>query len=137
MRWAESYSIIDHQILHGGYLYRLSHEAMALYLFLVTVGDHDGRSFYADINIMAILRFDDRQLDAARRELLRECLIDYRKPYWRVNNIQREKGNGRGHKRKDTVPTGCNETQLLSDRGYDRDFAKERLKDISGILSGG
>ncbi|OGP96081.1 MAG: hypothetical protein A2157_19010 [Deltaproteobacteria bacterium RBG_16_47_11] len=37
MRWARSYSIIDHQILHGRYLHRLSHESISLYLFLVVV----------------------------------------------------------------------------------------------------
>jgi regulatory protein YycH of two-component signal transduction system YycFG len=137
MRWAKSYSIIDHQILHGGYLHRLSHEAMVLYLFLVTVGDRDGRSFYAEVNIMEILRLDDGRLEAARRELLHEGLIDYRRPYWRVNNLQRSKGNDRGHKSKGAVPAGCNETELLSDRGCDRAYAKERLKDISRILSGG
>jgi len=56
MRWARSYSIIDHQILHGRYLHRLTHEALALYLFLVVVGDRQGRSFYADRSTTEILR---------------------------------------------------------------------------------
>jgi len=51
MRQAKSYSIIDHYLLHGGYLHRLSHEAMVLYLFLALVGDKSGRSFYADATI--------------------------------------------------------------------------------------
>ena len=46
MRWAKSYSIVDHGLLHGGYFHRLSHEAPSLYLFLVVVGDRDGKSYY-------------------------------------------------------------------------------------------
>jgi hypothetical protein len=48
MRWAKSYSIIDHQIFHGGYLSRLSHESMVLFLLLVVAGDWQGRSFYSE-----------------------------------------------------------------------------------------
>jgi len=34
MRWARSHSIIDHDLLQGGYLHRLRHESIILYLFL-------------------------------------------------------------------------------------------------------
>jgi len=87
MRRAKSYSIIDHQFLHGGYLNRLSHEAMVLYLFLALVGDRCGRSFYADVTITLILRLEGQALHQARLELIKEGLIDYRKPYWRVKTI--------------------------------------------------
>lgn len=90
MRWARSYSIIDHHILHGGYLYRLSHEAMILYLFLVVVGNKSGTSFYGDKTINIILRLSNGMLNQARLELIKEGLIDYRKPYWWVKNITRE-----------------------------------------------
>lgn len=92
MRWAKSYSIVDHQLLHGRYLHRLSHEALVLYLFLVVVGDREGRSFYGDTTMAGILRLNDRELNSARLELLREGLIDYRSPYWWVKNI--EEGDG-------------------------------------------
>ena len=82
MRWARSYSIIDHQVLHGGYLSRLSHESMALYLFLVVVGDRQGRSFYSGQLVMEILRLSGRQISRAREELISEGLISYRIPYW-------------------------------------------------------
>lgn len=91
MRWAKSYSIIDHQILHGGYLYRLSHEAMILYLFLVVVGDREGGSFYSDTTIMDILRLNNTELNNVRLELEKEGLIYYRWPYWFVRNIEEGK----------------------------------------------
>lgn len=59
-----------------------------MYLFLVVVGDREGRSFYGDTTIVEILRLDSKKLDSASLELLREGLIDYRSPYWWVKNIE-------------------------------------------------
>ena len=87
MRWARSYSIIDHQILHGRYLHRLSHESMILYLFLVVVGDRQGRSFYSDRSVTEILRLSVSALNHAREELISEALVSYKRPYWEVKNI--------------------------------------------------
>src|SRR4030065_1158704 len=99
MRWARSYSIIDHQILHGGYLNRLSHESMILYLFLVVVGDRQGRSFYSERSIMEILRLSGPKLNHAREELISEGLISYRRPYWEA----KKKPQGRSHARDDNA----------------------------------
>ncbi len=87
MRWAKSYSIVDHQLLHGGFFQRLAHQALALYLFLVVVGDAHGRSYYADLTIQSILRLSDRDLCLARGALIEVGLIDYRRPYWWVKNL--------------------------------------------------
>lgn len=87
MRWAESYSIIDHKFFHLGYLHRLSHQSLILYLFLVIVGDKQGRSFYGESAIMEILRLEQEELYQSRTELLKEGLIDYQSPYWWVKNI--------------------------------------------------
>ena len=87
MREAKSYSIVDHELLRGGYLARLSHRALALYLFLVVVGDREGRSFYREASICAILRQDAGELDRARAELLREGLISFRRPSWWVRTL--------------------------------------------------
>jgi hypothetical protein len=65
MRSARSYSIVDHALYHGGYLHRLSHEAMALYLFLLVVGDRDGRSFYGEATLGEILRLGPAALAGA------------------------------------------------------------------------
>lgn len=83
-RQAKSYSMVDHHLLHGGYLRRLTHKAMALYLFLTVVADREGRSFYSQRSVANILRMDDFELNRARRELVNERLIDYQQPYWRV-----------------------------------------------------
>jgi hypothetical protein len=136
MRWARSYSILDHQILHGRYLHRLSHESMILYLFLVVVGDRQGRSFYSDRSVMEILRLSTPALDHARQELISEGLIGYRRPYWEVKNIPQRRANGRDDQTVHPLSSGRPEAELLPDPRPDRDLAKARLAHISRILSG-
>ena len=136
MRWARSYSIIDHQILHGGYLHRLSHEAMILYLWLVVVGDRQGRSFYSDRSITKILRLSDSQLHHAREELIAEGLIRYRRPYWEVNNLTERRPHGRDPQADHPLSSGRPETELLPDPRAERHLAKACLTHISRILSG-
>lgn len=87
MREARSYSIVDHKLLHGGYMRRLSHAALALYLFLVVVGDREGRSFYSDASAGAILRLCGPALANARQELISAGLVRYQRPYWWVESI--------------------------------------------------
>ncbi len=60
---------------------------MVLYLFLVVVGDREGRSFYSDQSVSEILRLDSAVLSGARKELITEGLIGYRRPYWEVRQI--------------------------------------------------
>jgi hypothetical protein len=138
MRNARSYSIVDHELYHGGYLHRLSHEALALYLFLVVVGDRDGRSFYGEATLREILRLDEAALDFARSALMGEGLIDVRKPYWWVRSLSRsvsaEEG-GRGAKR----PTSGSADRPKAppppaEEPLDRDAAKARLRDILQAL---
>jgi hypothetical protein len=136
MRWARSYSIIDHQILHGRYLHRLSHESMILYLFLVVVGDRQGRSFYSDRSITEILRLSGPQLHHAREELISEALVSYKRPYWEVKNIPPRREHGRNHKADGPLSSGHPETELLPDRRPNRDLAKACLAHISRILTG-
>jgi len=67
---------------------------MVLYLFLVVVGDWEGKSFYGEATIMEILRLDWERFDGARSELIREGLIEYRRPYWWVKSISDRRGDG-------------------------------------------
>lgn len=97
MRQARSYSIVDHRLLHGGFLARLSHVALSLYLFLCVVGDRDGRSFYGDRSICEILRLAFDDIARARAELIRAGLIDYRSPYWRVRSLTKPAGVSCAH----------------------------------------
>lgn len=87
MRRAKSYSIVDHEILHSGFFQKLSVDALAFYLFLVVVGDQEGRSYYAERTIMSILRIDGQRFVAARDELVQSGLIRNCSPYFWVLNL--------------------------------------------------
>ena len=96
IREAKSYSIVDHALLHHGYLGRLSHQSLVLYLFLVVVCDSEGKSFYATRTMSIILRMDERTLLHAQKELLQERLIAYKTPYWYVMSLT-ERGRSHAH----------------------------------------
>lgn len=137
MRSARSYSIVDHELYHGGYLHRLSHEAMALYLFLVVVGDRDGRSFYGEATIAEILRLDPRALTAARSALLGEGLIEFRRPYWWVRSLSRP--SAPTERRSVTPSPSAGERPAQSppaaEERVDREVARRRLRDIRDALA--
>jgi len=61
--------------------------AAALYLFLVTVADAQGLSYYADQTISQRLDMDAHCLAQARQELVRNGLIAYKKPLYQVLSL--------------------------------------------------
>ena len=138
MRNARSYSIVDHELYHGGYLHRLSHEAMALYLFLVVVGDREGRSFYGEATLQQILRLDAAALALARSALMGEGLIDVRKPYWWVRNLSRPTSAEEGRRVANRLASGSAARPKAAtppaEEPIDRDAAKARLRDILQAL---
>ena len=91
MRRCKSYSIVDHELLHGGHLHALSHEALALYLFLIVVSDKEGRSFYRAPSIQGILRMPSEVYVHSLEELRLRKLVDYRYPYFFVQNLSESK----------------------------------------------
>lgn len=91
MRWAKSYSIVDHQLLHQGFFKFLSVEALALYLFLVVVADGEGKSYYAERTVSDILRLPPENYSRALKELTLSGLVDFRRPYFWVKNLPTKK----------------------------------------------
>jgi hypothetical protein len=68
---------------------RLTHPAAALYLFLVTVGDSNGLSWYGDDSIMDRLSMDDNAFREARINLIQNRLIAWQEPLYQVLNLER------------------------------------------------
>jgi hypothetical protein len=129
MRTAKSYSIVDHQLLHGGYFYRLSHSSLALYLFLVVVGDKDGKSFYGEKSLSSILRLNAEELAMSIDELMDAKLIYYNRPYFWVNTLEGS-ANGRITHRANQISSGQPEAVLPSNRGESWVEAKDCLKGV-------
>jgi hypothetical protein len=63
---------------------QLSHEACALYLFLVTVADAQGLSYYADRSLCQRLSMSAPLLRQARQLLIQQGLVAYRRPLYQV-----------------------------------------------------
>ena len=78
------FSWVDHRLVRDRHLERLSHEAAALYLFLVTVADSQGLSYYSDDSVCQRLTMAAPTLVAARRCLRDAGLVAYRKPLYQV-----------------------------------------------------
>lgn len=80
----KQFSWLDHRLVRDHYIDRCSHSAAALYLFLVTVADAQGLSYYSDLVISQRLDMDANTLAQTRKELIRIGLIAYQKPLYQV-----------------------------------------------------
>lgn len=80
----KQFSWLDHRLVRDRYIEHCTHPAAALYLFLVTVADERGLSYYSDPSLMKRLSMDPNTLAAARQNLIRIGLIAYQKPLYQV-----------------------------------------------------
>ena len=83
------FSWIDHRLVRDRHLENCSHTAAALYLFLVTVGDAKGLSYYGDKSIIKRLSMDQSTLDDARAGLIHIGLIAWQEPLYQVLSLDR------------------------------------------------
>jgi hypothetical protein len=81
------WSWVDHRLVRDQHLSRCEPTAWTLYLFLVTVGDAQGLSYYSDASIRRSLQLDASALAAARHQLLQAGLIAYAKPLYQVLDL--------------------------------------------------
>jgi hypothetical protein len=84
----DQFSWVDHRLVRDRHLELISHEAMALYLFLITVADCQGLSYYADSSISERLAMDASTLASARQDLARANLAAYKKPLYQVLSLE-------------------------------------------------
>ena len=78
------FSWIDHRLVRDRHISRCSADGLALYLFLVTVADGQGLSYYSDQTILRLLPLDGPALARARKELITAGLIAYQRPICQV-----------------------------------------------------
>jgi hypothetical protein len=82
------FSWVDHRLVRDGHIEGRSAAALALYLFLVTVADADGLSWYSEAALCRALPWaSPAALRAARDELRSAGLIAYRKPLYQVLDL--------------------------------------------------
>jgi hypothetical protein len=78
------FSWIDHRLVRDRRIAGRSADSLALYLFLVTVADGQGLSYYSDPSICQLLPLDPAGLVRARQELIAARLIAYQSPLYQV-----------------------------------------------------
>jgi hypothetical protein len=82
------FSWIDHRLVRDRHIRGRSPQALALYLFLCTVADAQGASYYSDGAVGTLLSFSAAQVREARSELIGAGLIAYRRPFYQVLSLE-------------------------------------------------
>lgn len=82
------FSWIDHRLVRENYFQQCDHSAWTLYLFLTSVADVEGLSYYSDASLMRRLKMDPLQLSASRQQLIEAGLIAYEKPLCQVLSLE-------------------------------------------------
>ena len=78
------FSWVDQRLVRDHYIDQLSPQACALYLFLVTVADAQGLSYYADASLCQRLSMTAPELHQARQALVTRGLVAYQRPLYQV-----------------------------------------------------
>ena len=82
------FSWIDQRFVRHHYIELCDHSTLALYLFLVTVADAQGLSYYSDHSICDRLDMDAPALVRARDWLVHLQLISYQAPLYQVLTLE-------------------------------------------------
>jgi hypothetical protein len=72
-----SFAWIDHRLLRNGFLQVMTHQEIALYLFLVLVADRNGVSFYRKEKMCDALDLDFKRFEIARDRLINLKLVAF------------------------------------------------------------
>jgi hypothetical protein len=82
------FSWIDQRLVRDRHIRGRSPEALALYLFLCTVADARGVSYYSDSAAGKLLTLSADRLREARAELVASGLVAYRAPFYQVLSLE-------------------------------------------------
>ena len=85
----QQFSWVDQRLVRERYIDQLSPEACALYLFLVTVADAQGLSFYSERSLCQRLSMTPAVLRQARQALIAR-LGGYQRPLYQVLALERD-----------------------------------------------
>jgi hypothetical protein len=81
-----NFSWIDHRLVRHGHLKHLSCESIAFYLFLVSVGDSQGLSYYSNNGISKLLTL--KSVSTCRQELIQFDLLSYSDGVYQVLDLR-------------------------------------------------
>ena len=78
------FSWVDHRLVRHQRLRDCEPPAWALYLFLVTVADAEGLSYYSDASLSRHLHLDGVTLAKARQQLVAADVVAYQSPLYQI-----------------------------------------------------
>ena len=85
------FSFIPHRFVTDGFLKRLSGAELLLYLFLITVSDRYGLSFYSDESICTLLDMSAENYQSAIKGLIHKDLIAFNGSIFQVLDLPKTK----------------------------------------------
>ena len=100
------FSWVDQQLVRGHHLRSCDHSAWALYLFLLTVSDADGLSYYSETSVQRWLRVDSAGLHRARHQLRQADLLAYAAPLYQLLSLPRGQTTVTSPRANDVVSVG-------------------------------
>lgn len=80
----QQFSWVDQALVQQHFIDRCEARSAALYLFLITVSDAQGLSYYGASTLARRLRLSDEEFACARQQLIDLELIAYRSPLYQV-----------------------------------------------------
>ncbi len=87
----EQFSWVDQALVQHHLIDRCTNHSAALYLFLITVADCQGLSYYASATLTARLHLSESELAAARAQLVELELIAWQAPLYQVLALQEKR----------------------------------------------
>lgn len=81
------WSWVDQRLVRLDSIPRCDARAWAMYLFLITVGDKNGLSYYADSSISEWLGLNEEEIKISRRILINANLIVYQNSLYQVLSL--------------------------------------------------
>ncbi|MBT4818999.1 MAG: hypothetical protein HN742_40320 [Lentisphaerae bacterium] len=87
-RIPRGFSWVDHRLVREHYIEKCSSGALALYLFLVTVSDAQGLSWWSERSLAARLGMEVDRVRQARAELEAADLVAFEHPVWQVLELK-------------------------------------------------
>ena len=110
----EQFSWIDQALVQRHLIDRCDARAAALYLFLVTVADAQGLSYYGSSSLMQRLHLSTEELGAARRQLIDLELVAFEAPLYQVLAIA---GTAAAPRTASTSPASSSSAPAARDAG--------------------
>lgn len=90
-RIPEHFTWVDHRLVRDGHIRKCSIRALGFYLFLLSVSDSEGLSYYGEKRIAEELGIPEDSISSLRQELIKARLIAYSQGIYQLLDLQEVK----------------------------------------------